>query len=70
MFCNHPQFPLICYFLQLEHMVMLAPRVPLMKNDFDPDHLEVLEQAKTLRQMGTSDWEIEAVLNIYPHHGA
>jgi len=43
--------------------VMLAPRVPLMEDNFDPAQLEFLEQAKTFRSMGKSDWDIEAQLN-------
>jgi len=43
--------------------VMLVPRVPLMANVFDPYHEEVLDQAKALRSLGRSDWDIEAELN-------
>jgi len=43
--------------------VLLAPRSPLIEVYVHPDHKEFLEQAKTLRTMGKSDWEIEAMLN-------
>jgi hypothetical protein len=43
--------------------VILAPRIPKMGDNFDPAHLEVLQMATTLRQMGKNDWEIEADLN-------
>jgi len=43
--------------------VMLAPRVPKMQDNFISEHREVLDQAKTLRSMGRSDWEIESQLN-------
>jgi len=43
--------------------VMLTPRVPQMAEAFDPAHEAVLEQARTLRSLGKTDWEIEAELN-------
>jgi len=43
--------------------VMLTPRVPKMAESFDPAHEAILDQAKTLRTLGKTDWEIEATLN-------
>jgi len=43
--------------------VSLAPKVPKMQNNFSEAHKEVLVQAPTLRQLGRTDWEIEAELN-------
>jgi hypothetical protein len=43
--------------------VSLVPKVPMMQNNFNPAHAEVLVQAPILRQLGRSDWEIEAELN-------
>merc|ERR1719265_600311 len=42
--------------------VILAPRNPKMDVWFHPKHEEVLQQAKSLRVMGKSDFEIEAML--------
>jgi hypothetical protein len=43
--------------------VLLAPRCPLVDAYVHPEHVELLEQAKTFRQIGKSDWEIEVMLN-------
>jgi hypothetical protein len=43
--------------------VLLAPRCPMIDVYVHPDHVELLEQAKTFRQIGKSDWEIEVMLN-------
>jgi hypothetical protein len=46
-----------------KHDVIMAPRCPLVDSYVDADHVEFLEQAKTYRQIGKSDWEIEVILN-------
>jgi len=43
--------------------VLLAPRCPLVDAYVHPDHAELLQQARTFRQIGKSDWEIEVMLN-------
>lgn len=43
--------------------VLLAPRCPKVDAYVHPDHAELLEQARTFRQIGKSDWEIEVMLN-------
>lgn len=43
--------------------ILMAPRCPLIDIYVHPRHAEVLEQAKTLRTLGKSDWEIEVMLN-------
>jgi len=42
--------------------VILAPRNPKMDVWFHPKHEEVLQQARGLRNMGKSDFDIEAML--------
>jgi len=43
--------------------VLLAPRCPMVDAYVHPDHVELLDQARTFRQIGKSDWEIEVMLN-------
>jgi hypothetical protein len=43
--------------------VLLAPRCPVVDAYTHPAHYEWLEQAKTFRALGKSDWEIEVMLN-------
>jgi len=43
--------------------ILLLPRCPLVDAYVHPEHVELLEQARTFRQIGKSDWEIEVMLN-------
>jgi hypothetical protein len=43
--------------------ILLNPRCPMIDAYVHPDHHDFLEQAKQLRQIGKSDWEIEVMLN-------
>jgi len=43
--------------------ILLAPRCPKFDDQVIPEHKQYLDQAKTLRASGKSDWEIETVLN-------
>lgn len=43
--------------------VLLAPRCPMIDAYVHHDHAELLEQARTFRGIGKSDWEIEVILN-------
>jgi len=43
--------------------ILMAPRMPKLDHYVHPKHMEVLKQAKSLRQLGKSDYEIEAMLN-------
>lgn len=43
--------------------VLLAPKMPQMDHYVDPQHEQVLGQARSLRQIGKSDYEIEVMLN-------
>jgi hypothetical protein len=43
--------------------VLLAPRCPMVDAWVHEEHAEFLEQAKTFRGIGKSDWEIEVILN-------
>merc|ERR1712087_608372 len=42
---------------------ILAPRCPVIDAYVHPEHAELLEQARTFRSIGKSDWEIEVMLN-------
>jgi hypothetical protein len=46
-----------------KRMVLLAPRCPLVDAYVHVEHLDLLAQARTFRQIGKSDWEIEVMLN-------
>jgi hypothetical protein len=43
--------------------ILMVPRCPLVDAYVHPEHVELLEQARTFRQIGKSDWEIEVMLN-------
>jgi len=43
--------------------VLMAPKMPKLDHYVHPQHTAVLKQARTLRQIGKSDYEIEAMLN-------
>jgi len=43
--------------------VLMAPQMPKMDHYVHPKHMEVLKQARGLRQIGKSDYDIEIMLN-------
>jgi len=43
--------------------VLMAPKAPKVDHYVHPKHLELLKQARNLRMMGKSEYEIEAMLN-------
>ena len=48
---------------RLATLVRLHLRNPKFDEAIHPMHKELLDQGKTLRQSGKSDWEIEMILN-------